>query len=179
MRERVGALQLGEREGLGEFRCVASRAFGHDWIFFTPVGLLVLAGSCWALLRHGHSALDRAGLAVCGIGGLAFACLPLVYVFDRRPGSEVPRLYCFTDGVVIAARRTLTSYRWTELTIDHKHWTSGSGETYDSGTSITVKSVHDGTAVAYFTGNEPSRARGTAVVGLHRAAWERAGLPDS
>jgi len=179
MRERGAAIQVGAREGLGEFRCVASRSFGYDWIFFTPIGLLMLAGSCWALLDETHGWSSRGLPAACAVGGLVFACLPLIHAFDRRAGSDVPRLYCFADGVVIGRRNALTAYRWTDLAIERKSWTSGSGETYDSGTSITVRSASDGAVLAYFGGNEPGRANAVAVVALHKSAWKRAEASDS
>lgn len=172
MREREAALELGAGERLGEFRCVASRSFSDDWIFFTPIGLFIAIPSSWTLFGEPHPWWGRLAWAATFLFGAAFAGLPLTYRFDRRPGSAVPRLYCFTEGVVIARTRTLAAYRWTDLTIDRRAWKSGSGDSYDSGTSTTVRRAADGSVLAEFNGNEPGRANEVKLLSLHKAAWE-------
>lgn|SRR6185312_1643915 len=173
MREREAALELGERERLGEFRCLASRSFSHDWIFFTPLGLLMAVPGFWALFGEPHPWWGRLAWAADAVFGVAFAGLPLTSRFDRRPASGIPRLYCFTEGVVIAWSRTSAAYRWTDLTVDRKKWASGSGDSYDSGTRTIVRRVSDGRVMAEFNGNEPGRANEASLLSLHKAAWER------
>lgn len=178
MREREAALELGARERLGEFRCLASRSFSDDWLFFTPIGLFIAILGSWKLFSEPHPWWGRLASAAIALFGAAFAGLPLIHRFDRRPGSAIPRLYCFTEGVVIARTRTLTAYRWADLAIDRRKWTSGSGDSYDSGTSTTVRRAVDGSVLAEFNGNEPGRANEASLLSLHEAAVDDPGTRD-
>ena len=92
--------------------------------------------------------------------------------------SKAPRLYCFTDGVVVAVESRLTPYRWTKLAIETKKWETGSGESYDYGWRTTVTSNADGAVIAEFTGRESDFAGAYDLTELHRAALKREPTDD-
>lgn len=76
----------------------------------------------------------------------------------------------------MATGDVLRAYRWTELTIHRKKWRSGSGESADWGTRITVM-ARDGSVVVVFPGNEPDGAGCLDVEKLHEAAMRGPGEP--
>ncbi len=69
----------------------------------------------------------------------------------------------------MATGDVLRAYRWAELTLHRKEWRSGSGESADWGTRITVM-AQDGSVVVVFEGNEPDGAGCLDMEKLHEAA---------
>ena len=173
MRRRELAKELGERRGYGRFVRVASPAYVVGLPFFSPQGLLVIGFGIAEFFRAAHDSFHytmNVLYLVCGLGMLAAVAVPW---FGRRDGGRAPRLYCFTEGVVVAVETRLTPYRWNELAIATEKWETGSGENYNHGWRTTVTSRADGAVVAAFTGLESDLAGAYDMTHLHRAALER------
>lgn len=173
MSERERVLALAEQRGYGQLVKVASPSYSNEVGCILPMGLVCVAAGVSMFVKYSHAwYLDgiEAVFLIVGLGILAMLATPWV---QRRPGGSEPRLYCFVDGVVVAIKSQLTSYRWDELTIEHKDWERGSDEYRESGTQTTIYAKATGAVVAEFTGIEPVRAGATVVARLHKTALER------
>ncbi|WP_405871646.1 hypothetical protein [Streptomyces sp. NBC_00005] len=179
MRERDKALAMGANAGYGRYVRVACPAYSHAWLFFGPLGGFMAWGTTVDLMHtfrgkgglwHGWFAPFSGLMAVFLIG----CCF--VSRYERRTGGPTPRLYCFQLGVVVATRDVLRAHRWTELTLHRMKWRSGSGESADWGTRVTV-TARDGSVVVVFPGNEPDGAGCWEMSKLHEAAMRGPGEP--
>ncbi|WSQ12855.1 hypothetical protein OG604_36630 [Streptomyces sp. NBC_01231] len=179
MRERDTALAMGKEADYGSYVRFACPAYSHAWVFFGPLGVLQGWATTVDLAHifkgeggwlHGWFA-PLSGLWTVFMIGCCF-----VSRYERRTGGPTPRLYCFQLGVVVATGDVLRAYSWTELTIHRKKWRSGSGESADWGTRITVM-ARDGSVVVVFPGNEPDGAGCWEMEKLHEAAVRGPGEP--
>lgn len=173
-RERTRARALGERSGYGRLVKLASPSYETEAGFAIPLGVVFVIGGIAEFLKQPH----REWLYIAGALTLAMG-LALVIMFSiarvqRRAGGSAMRLYCFTEGVVVAVRSQLTGYRWEELSIDSVWWEDGVQDFNYSGYRRTVTVNATGAVLVEFSGREPERAGAYQMQQLHKTALKRA-----
>jgi hypothetical protein len=175
VRERDKAMTMGTVAGYGRYVTFACPAYTNAVFALVPMGVLMGAFSAVGVKRLLSGGHDSPGtLPVIGLLAITALCFggAAVLPFRRRPGGPVPRLYCFEEGVVVAHRGVLRSFRWSGVSITSRSWQSGSGEYLRNGTQDIVKAP-DGSVLVTFSGEEADRAHADEMEWLHHAALRR------
>lgn len=172
-REREGARALGARDGYGRLVKVASPSYEPEAGCAFPFGVVFIAGGIAEFYKKPHDWWPVIGALTLAMGLAAIVAVTIPRV-QRRAGGSAPRLYCFTEGVVVAVGSQLTGYRWNELSIDSVWWESGANDLLDSGYRRTVTVIATGTVVVEFSGREPDRAGAHQMHKLYETALNQA-----